>query len=38
MSRIEHLALKVKFCAPGGTIAELVPVGRYKQPGAKDAR
>ena len=43
MSRIVHLALKVedlektteipvKFRAPGGTVAELVPVGRYKQP------
>lgn len=30
--------IPVKFRAPGGTIAELVPVGRYKQPGAKDAR
>ena len=24
--------LPVKFRAPGGTVAELVPVGRYKQP------
>ena len=30
--------IPVKFRAPGGTIAELVPVGRYKQPGAKEAR
>ena len=27
--------IPVKFRAPGGTTAELVPVGRYKQPGAK---
>jgi lactoylglutathione lyase len=27
--------IPVKFRAPGGTVAELVPVGRYKQPGAK---
>jgi lactoylglutathione lyase len=27
--------IPVKFRAPGGTIAELVPVGRYKQPGQK---
>jgi lactoylglutathione lyase len=24
--------IPIKFRAPGGTIAELVPVGRYKQP------
>jgi hypothetical protein len=24
--------IPVKFRAPGGTVAELVPVGRYKQP------
>ena len=27
--------IPVKFRAPGGTVAELVPVGRYKQPAAK---
>ena len=27
--------IPVKFRAPGGTVAELVPVGRYKQAGAK---
>ena len=27
--------IPVKFRAPGGTVAELVPIGRYKQPGAK---
>ena len=27
--------IPVKFRAPGGTVAELVPVGRYKQPEAK---
>lgn len=27
--------IPVKFRAPGGTVAELVPVGRYKQPGQK---
>jgi predicted enzyme related to lactoylglutathione lyase len=26
--------IPVKFRAPGGTIAELVPIGRYKKPGA----
>ena len=38
MNQIVHLALKmedrgvgpVKFHAPGGTVAELVPKGRYK--------
>ena len=25
--------IPVKFRAPGGTVAELVPIGRYKQPG-----
>lgn len=36
MNRIVHLALKVedlvpvKFRAPGGTVAEIVPVGRYQ--------
>ena len=24
--------IPVKFRAPGGTVAELVPVGRYKKP------
>lgn len=24
--------IPIKFRAPGGTVAELVPVGRYKQP------
>ena len=24
--------IPIKFLAPGGTVAELVPVGRYKQP------
>jgi hypothetical protein len=24
--------IPLKFRAPGGTVAELVPVGRYKQP------
>ena len=27
--------IPVKFRAPGGTVAELVPIGRYKQPGQK---
>jgi hypothetical protein len=35
MSRTVHLALKVddlpvKFRAPGGTVCEIVPKGRYK--------
>jgi len=24
--------IPVKFRAPGGTVAELVPIGRYKKP------
>ena len=27
--------IPIKFRAPGGTVAELVPVGRYKQPALK---
>jgi lactoylglutathione lyase len=27
--------IPVKFRAPGGTVAEIVPVGRYKKPGTK---
>ena len=27
--------IPIKFRAPGGTVAELVPVGRYKQPAFK---
>jgi len=27
----------VKFRAPGGTVCELVPKGRYKKPAAKKA-
>ncbi|MGQ0750019.1 MAG: VOC family protein [Betaproteobacteria bacterium] len=27
--------IPVKFRAPGGTVAEIVPVGRYKKPGTR---
>ena len=30
--------IPVKFRAPGGTVAELVPLGRYKRPAAQSAR
>ena len=30
--------IPVKFRAPGGTIAELVPIGRYRQPGGEARR
>jgi lactoylglutathione lyase len=30
--------IPVKFRAPGGTVCELVPKGRYKKPAAKKAR
>jgi 4-hydroxyphenylpyruvate dioxygenase-like putative hemolysin len=30
--------IPVKFRAPGGTVCELVPRGRYKQPKAKKAK
>jgi lactoylglutathione lyase len=30
--------IPVKFRAPGGTVAELVPVGRYKRPGGEADR
>lgn len=28
--------IPVKFRAPGGTVAEIVPVGRYKKPGPRE--
>jgi len=28
----DHLSRRLKFRTPGGTVAEIVPAGRYKKP------